>query len=66
MFNANARSINKKIDELEAVLHNNNVIIIAAIMETWLNGDIESDCIHVSGYTCLRNDSLDRRGGGVM
>ena len=58
---ANARSVTKKIDELDAECQN-KCIDIAAITETWLKDDI----LQLSGcYPPLRNDRNSRRGGGV-
>ena len=62
---ANARSVTKKIDELDAECQN-KCIDIDAITETWLKGDIPSISLQLSGfYPPLRNDRNSRRGGGV-
>ena len=65
IFNCNARSICNKIDELDSVL-NVNCVDIAAITETWLDDSIASPNICPTGYTSVRNDRNNRRGGGVM
>ena len=62
---ANARSVTKKIDELDAECQN-KCIDIAAITETWLKDDILSISLQLSGfYPLLRNDRNSRRGGAV-
>jgi hypothetical protein len=62
---ANTQSIQNKIDELEAIVVNNSVDI-ACITESWLNDDVATQLVNLSGYTCYRRDRQDgRRGGGV-
>ena len=61
---ANARSVTKKIDELDAECQN-KCIYIAAITETWLKDDIPSISLQLCDlYPPLRNDRSSRRGGG--
>ena len=64
-MNCNAQSVNQKIDEMDLECHNNG-IDICAVTEIWLNDEIPTSAIKVSGYwQPLRNDQLHKRGGGV-
>ena len=65
IYFTNARSINNKINEIEVELKCNN-IQVALITETWLNENIPSQAIEISGYTSIRKDRQGRRGGGIL
>ena len=61
----NARSIKNKVQQLHAILHLNDIDLVA-ITETWLNASVESAEIFDSSYQVYRKDRLDRRGGGIL
>jgi len=48
-----------KLDEFQALFNDNN-IDIAVLTETWLHSDINSDMLHIPGYSLFR---IDRRDG---
>lgn len=65
----NCRSIrpslnSTKFDELKSVLCGSNLDVIG-ISETWLKSDISSHAVEIPGYTFVRNDRRNMRGGGV-
>lgn len=60
----NARSLNKKIDELAAFMSVNEVHI-AAVTESWLTDEVHDDQISIGGYAIHRKDRMKRRGSGV-
>jgi hypothetical protein len=59
---ANTQSILNKIDELEAIVTNNRVDV-ACITESWLNDDVATQLVNLSGYICYRRDRQDGRRG---
>ena len=62
---ANICSLPNKVDELSAILDNNNVSY-GCITESWLNKDIPTETVDIEGYACHRRDRNDgRQGGGV-
>ena len=62
----NMRSLRYKIDELAVVLQQNN-IDICCVTESWLNADILTEAVDITGYICYRCDRQDgRHGGGVV
>ncbi len=63
-LNVNARSLTKKLDELDIVLSQNQVDI-CAVTESWLNDTVPEDPVSINGYKFLRNDRVNRVGGGV-
>ena len=63
-FLSNVRAITNKIDELDVVLKTNDVDL-AGITETWLNLNVPESCVHIQGYNLVRNDRVEKRGGGV-
>ena len=60
----NARSLNRKTDELAAFMAINK-IDIAAVTETWLHNDIGDEQISIDGYIINRNDRLHSKGRGI-
>ena len=52
------------IDELGVVLKTNE-IDFAGISETWLSSNVPNSCVHIPGYNLVRNDRVEKRGGGV-
>ena len=67
ILSLNARSIFQKTDELAHVVykHNSDVVMVS---ETWLSDDIPDEALHfpgVPGFSVIRNDRVDKRGGGV-
>jgi len=61
----NIRSIQYKVDELSAVMNNNNVDI-CCVTETWLDPNIPTETVDIDGYILHRRDRSDgRQGGGV-
>ena len=65
LLNCNARSLCKKMDELQCVCDDDN-IDICAISESWLNDDIPTTSVGLFGYfPPMRNDRSHKRGGGV-
>ena len=65
VFLSNVRPLQAKIDDLQTVVQQNNVDVVA-ITETWLNSKMNDDLVSLSGYSIVRNDrDHGRRGGGV-
>ena len=60
----NICSLRRKIDDLERVLHEEEIDIIC-VTETWLDDSINDGEIEIPGYCVHRRDRLGRRGGGV-
>jgi hypothetical protein len=63
----NARSIMNKLDEIELIITDEKLDVVA-ITETWLSDSVLTSEITVDGYTVLRKDRNDvnkTRGGGV-
>jgi hypothetical protein len=60
----NARSLVRKLDELQVLANDDDLL---AITETWLRPDIK-DCelLPKLNFTIFRKDRLSRAGGGVM
>ncbi len=66
IYTSNVRSLRYKIDELTAVLENNN-IDVGCITESWLDDNIPTEAVDVNNYTCFRHDRSDgRRAGGIV
>jgi len=62
---SNTRSMANKLDEISAVITNNNCNI-AVITESWLSSNISNDLISVPGFLALCKDRPDdQRGGGL-
>ena len=59
---SNFRSIASKMDELQAVVENNNANIVT-ITETWLNDTHPDSVIHLSDFICFRRDRPLFAGG---
>lgn len=60
----NARSIKPKMTEVQAIFENVNLHSIF-VSETWLNRDVLSNSVGISGFKLFRHDRGCRRGGGV-
>lgn len=60
----NVRSIFPKIEELKNNFLTSSMDIIC-FTETWLHGNIKDLSIDLPGYDLLRNDRLNKRGGGT-
>ena len=60
----NARSVNKKIDELRVLAAKQKPGCIA-ITETWLSDIIPNGCLSLENYVLFRADRQGRQGGGV-
>ncbi|PKU42878.1 adaptin ear-binding coat-associated protein 1 [Limosa lapponica baueri] len=59
----NARSMNNKQGDLEAMMHQENYDIVA-IAETWWDASHDWSAT-IKGYKLFRRDRQERRGGGV-
>ena len=60
----NARSLNKNITELKAILDETDFDAVS-ISETWLRSRTPKDRFEINGYKIFRNDRKNKRGGGV-
>ena len=61
---ANIRSVNNKIDELQAFVSVNDPSIVC-LSETWLNSKIPNSACDVTDFTCYGNDRQTTASGGV-
>ena len=61
----NARSLRNKVLDLQALLLENHIPIIA-ITETWLDTGVMDFELGLNNYSIHRWDRQDRRGGGVL
>ena len=59
----NVRSLFPKIDEIRMLLKDQPVDIFT-VSETWLNGSISDQELYVPGYSLVRQDRLQKKGGG--
>ena len=64
VFLADVRSLANKIDDLDVVFRL-KCVDLALITETWLSNSIPDTVIEIPGYSLLRKDRVERRGGGV-
>ncbi|XP_035688786.1 uncharacterized protein LOC118424344 [Branchiostoma floridae] len=60
----NARSLTNKLDELNIVLTSNK-IDVSVVTETWFSADLPLEASCIEGYSQIRKDRTERRGGGV-
>ena len=60
----NARSLNKNIIELKAILDDTDFDAVS-ISESWLRSRTPKDRFKINGYKIFRNDRKNKRGGGV-
>ena len=60
----NARSLNKNINELKAILEETDFDAVS-ISESWLRSRTPKDRFLIDGYKIFRNDRRNKRGGGV-
>ncbi|XP_072172620.1 uncharacterized protein [Diadema setosum] len=62
----NARSLNNKIDDLEATLRSQHKdVTLIAVTETWFSMDKSASACELPGYNLFHRDRPDRPGGGV-
>ena len=52
-----------KLDDIHSILCIDKGFDIICLTETWLTGDIDVDKLNINGYSLLRRDSWERRGG---
>ena len=64
MGHLNARSLNKNIIELKAILELTDFDVIC-ISESWLRSRTPKDRFMIEGYKIFRSDRKNKRGGGV-
>ena len=64
MGHLNARSLNKNIIELKAILELTEFDVIC-ISESWLRSRTPKDRFMIEGYKIFRSDRKNKRGGGV-
>ena len=61
----NIRSVINKTDTLEILLKDKSFDVFT-VSETWLKPQ-NPDCeVNISGYSCVRQDRLEKIGGGTM
>ena len=60
----NIQSLRSKVDELSIIASTQKIDIIC-LTETWLTDEIETCMVDIPGYSMVRNDRLNRRGGGT-
>ena len=58
------RSLLPKIDDLKIILELHSVDM-AFITETWLNEKIDDAAVCIDGYSIVRRDRINKKGGGV-
>ena len=61
----NARSLNKNIIELKAILDDTDFDAVS-ISESWLRSRTPKDRFEINGYKIFRNDRKNKRGGGFV
>lgn len=61
----NARSLNKNIEELRAIIYRTAFDAIA-ISETWLTKNTPRGRFELNNYSIFRSDRTSKRGGGVL
>ena len=64
-LNANLRSMNNKVDDIDIVLKHNNVDI-ACMTETWLQDSIPKQIVAMLGYTTHWNDQEGKKSDSVV
>lgn len=60
----NAQSLLCHIDEVRAIFDHSNVDLIG-VSETWLKPNLDSFEVEIPGYILIRNDRVNKTGGGV-
>lgn len=65
MMHVNCRSLLPKLEEISLLIKQTNVDVMC-ITETWLDEHISNDVINVDGYSIIRKDRKDKKGGGVL
>ena len=60
----NVRSLFPKMEEIRMLLKDQPLDIFT-ISETWLNGSISDQELYVPGYSLVRQDRLQKKGGGT-
>ena len=58
----NVRCIRNKMDEVLQVVSKLSPDV-AIFCESWLGDDVPNDAVNISGYSCVRNDRNNHRGG---
>ena len=53
------------MDELALIVATHKPGVIC-LTETWLSSDIENHIVRLAGYSLVRSDRLNRKGGGVL
>ena len=61
----NIRSVINKTDTLEILLKDKSFDVFT-VSETWLKPQIPDCEVNISGYSCVRQDRLEKIGGGTM
>jgi hypothetical protein len=63
----NAQSIRSgnKMDEMRLIFGRSRASVIV-VTETWANTSVDDAFLELEGYKFLRNDSFQRRGGGIL
>ena len=64
LYDLNTQSITAHFDEIQTIFSPLNFHAIL-ISETWLTPSLPSSLIQLDGFTFLRNDRLNKRGGGT-
>ena len=60
----NARSIPKSIDELNQIMNETDIDVLA-VSESWLHKYIPHTLFEIDGFKVFRKDRSSKRGGGV-
>lgn len=60
----NMQSILSKVDELSIIINIKRTEVLC-LTETWLHSDISDSLVYLNGYSILRDDRKDRKGGGT-
>lgn len=64
IFLWNIRSLFPKIDVVREFIRTTGGIDLLCINESWLKPELSDGLICIDGYTLVRNDRIQRRGGG--
>lgn len=61
---SNTNALTNKTDELEGMLHFND-LDVAAITETWVSDSIPEQCLQISNCNMWQKPRVGHKGGGV-
>ena len=61
----NARSILNKLEDLKALVYEHSPDVIG-ITESWAHTEIMDAVLYLPGYTMIRKDRCNQRGGGLL